>query len=84
MCLLAVRFPICMRKIVVTMQKIATIPFFDTGCLMLIFYRFLFGQKSNYLVGGQNFSTGGTAPHASCLRGWLEIGNEQANVYIIC
>ena len=64
MCLLAIGFPICMRKIIVTMWKIATITFLDTGCLMLIFYCFLFGQKSTYLVGGQNFSTESTAPHA--------------------
>ena len=53
MCLLASKFPLCMGKIIVTMRKIATITFFDTGCLMLIVYCFLFGQKSIYLVAGQ-------------------------------
>ena len=53
MCLLATKFPICRRKIIVTMWKIATIAFLDTGCLMLILYDFLFEQKSKYLVGWQ-------------------------------
>ena len=52
MCLLALKFPLCMRKIIVTMRKIATITFLDTDCLMLIFYCFHFRQKSLYLVGG--------------------------------
>ena len=34
MCLLAIRLPIGMRKITLTLQKIATSTFFDTGCLM--------------------------------------------------
>ena len=45
MCLLAIKFPICMRKIIVTMRKIATITFVDTDCLMVTVYCFLFGQK---------------------------------------
>ena len=51
--LLAIKFFIYMRKIIVTMWKIATDTFLDTGCLMLILDGFLFGQKSVYLVGGQ-------------------------------
>ena len=48
MCLLAITFPIYMRKIIVTMRKIATITFLDTGCLMLIFTA-LFLDKSRYI-----------------------------------
>ena len=53
MYLLAIKSPICMRKIIMTLRRIATITFLDTGCLMLIFYWFHFGHKSKYLVGGQ-------------------------------
>ena len=53
MCLLAIRFPTCMREVVVTMWRIATIAFLYTGCLMLIFYCLLFRQKSVYLVERQ-------------------------------
>ena len=53
MCLLAIKFPICMRRVIGVMRKIATITFLDTSCLMLIFYCFLFGQKSKYSMGGQ-------------------------------
>ena len=53
MCLLAIKFPLCMRKIMGNMREIATITFLDTGCLMSIVYCFLSGQKSIYLVGGQ-------------------------------
>ena len=35
MCPLAINFPICMRKIIAIMQKIATITFLDTDCLCL-------------------------------------------------
>ena len=49
---LAIKFPICMRKVIATMRKVANITILDTGCLMSIFYCFLFGQKSIYLVGG--------------------------------
>ena len=45
----AIKFPTCMRKIIVTMRKIATNTFLDTGCLPLIVYCFLFEQKSKYL-----------------------------------
>ena len=53
MCLLAIKFPTGIRKLIVTLQEIAAITFLDAGCLMSIFYCFLFGQKSVYLVGGQ-------------------------------
>ena len=75
MFLLATEFPTCMRKIIVTMcivtmGKIATIAFLDTGSLLLMFYYFLFGQ-SQYVYwagkGGQNFSTGGHCQLASWL-----------------
>ena len=49
----ASKFPICMRKIIVTIRKIATNTFLDTGCLTLIVYCFLLEQKSKYLVGGE-------------------------------
>ena len=45
MCLLVIKFPICMRQIIMTMQKIDTIAFLYIGCLMLLFYCYLFGQK---------------------------------------
>ena len=32
MCLLAIKFPIFMRKIIGTMRKFATIKFLDNGC----------------------------------------------------
>ena len=48
MCLLAIRCPICMRKIIMSMRKIATITFLNTGGLTFIVYCFLFGQKSIY------------------------------------
>ena len=48
MCLLAIKFPIRIRNIIVTLQKLATITFLDTGCLVSIFYCFLFGKKSMY------------------------------------
>ena len=59
MCLLAIKFPICMRNIIVTTREIATIAFFDTGCLLLIVYCFLFGQKSTYLESGQGRARAG-------------------------
>ena len=65
MCLLAIKFPICVRKIILTMRKIAAITFLDTGCLMSIFYCFLFGQMSKNLVGGEGRAKvfdWGTAP----------------------
>ena len=39
-----------------TMRKIATIIFLDTGCLILSVYCFLFGQKSIYFVGRQGWA----------------------------
>ena len=60
---------------IVTMQKIATIAFLDTGCLTLTIYCFLFGQKSIYLVGGQNFSIGATVPNAPWPRGFSKYKN---------
>ena len=59
MCLLAIMFPVGIRKITVTLQKIATITFLDTGFLMSNIYFLLFGQKLIYLVGRQHFATGG-------------------------
>ena len=44
--LLAIKFPMCTRKITVTLQKIVTNTFLDTGCLMSIIY-FLFLDKVN-------------------------------------
>ena len=50
MCLLAVKFPICKRKIIVNMWKIATITFLDTGCLVLIVYCFLGGLGKAFMI----------------------------------
>ena len=64
------------EKIIVTMRKIATtIAFLDTGCLMLVFYCSLFGQRPKYLEVGQNFSTGGTA--SMPLASWLLLPHMQ-------
>ena len=52
MCLLAINFPLGIRKITVTLQKSATITSHDAGCLISIFTAF-FLDKSIYLVGGQ-------------------------------
>ena len=35
---LAIKLPICMRKIIVTIRKIATITLLDTACLMFMQY----------------------------------------------
>ena len=48
MCLLAITFHISIRKIIVTLQKIATITFLDTSSLMSTFYGFLFRQRHTY------------------------------------
>ena len=45
MYLLAIEFPICTRKIIVTMRKIATITFLDIDCLILIVYYVLFDRR---------------------------------------
>ena len=45
MYLLAIKFPIDIRKITVTLQKIADITFLDTGCLISQIYFFLLGRK---------------------------------------
>ena len=48
MCLLAITFHISIRKIIVTLQKTATITFLDTSSLMSTFYGFLFRQSHTF------------------------------------
>ena len=59
MCLLAIKSPIGIRKIIVTQQKIAIITFPDTGFPMSIFHCLLFGQKWG---GGKIFNLGVLSP----------------------
>ena len=46
MCLLAIKFPVGIRKAIVALQKIATSTFLGTGCLISIFYCFPFEKHS--------------------------------------
>ena len=70
MCLLAIKFPISIRKIIETIQKTATNTFFDTGCLMSLFHCFLLKQNSICFAGGQGgtkcFNWGTLPPMPPC------------------
>ena len=53
--ILAIESPVGIRKITVTLQKIANNAVLDAGCLMSIIDYILFG-KSQYLVRGQRWA----------------------------
>ena len=62
-------FPYAWEKNNCDYVEIATIAFLDTGCLMLIFYCCLFGQKSKYRQGWAKFFDWGHCPHVPWLCG---------------
>ena len=77
MCLLAIKFPLGIRKIIVTLQKVATNTFLDTDCLLSTTY-FSFWTKVNIFSGwvrADKMFELGTLPHA-LLASWLLNSNK--------